>query len=177
MCDEITSGYTKRNCRSIAGVKSFIPIDMQNIKTFTTDDAGTITALSTRRPCFRFTLDVNSSSFTQTPTGDRANGSYMIAQGLTAIFKDDELSTEQSMENLVQGYYAVLVELRNGKRKLLGALNGMTVTTIEMASGQAGTDLNGATLTMEGDEANVASIIPTDAGGDAIVAALLVGDS
>lgn len=175
MCDEITSGYTKRNCRSIAGVKSIIPIDCSNLSTYTTDDAGTVTGLTSRRPCFRFTLDVNSSSTTQTGTGDRANGSYMIAQGITAIFKDDELATDQHMNQFLSGYYAVVVEYRNGKRKLFGAENGLTAASTETTSGQSGTDLNGSTLTLEGDENEYATVIPNDAGGDTIIANLLTG--
>jgi len=173
MCDEITSGYSKRNCRAIAGVKSFIPIDMSNIATYTTDGAGTVTALTSSRTCYRYSLDVNSSSYTQTPTGDRANGAYSIVQAFTAMFKDDELATEQAMDLFVQGYYAIIVEMRNGKTKLLGAENGLTVTTIEMTSGQAGTDMNGATLNMEGDENAVAPVI-TDT---AIITALLAPHS
>ena len=173
MCDEITSGYSKRNCRAIAGVKSFIPVDMSNIDTYTTDGAGTVTALTSHRTCFRYSLDVNSSSYTQTPTGDRASGAYNIVQAFTAIFKDDELATDQAMDLFVQGYYAIIVEMRNGKVKLLGAENGLTVTTIEMTSGQAGTDLTGSTLNMEGDENTVAPVI-ADA---AIITALLVAHS
>lgn len=173
MCDEITSGYSKRNCRAIAGVKSFIPIDMSNIDTYTTDGAGTVTALTSHRTCFRYSLDVNSSSYTQTPTGDRANGAYNIVQAFTAIFKDDELATDQAMDLFVQGYYAIIVEMRNGKVKLLGAENGLTVTTIEMTSGLAGTDLTGSTISMEGDENTVAPVI-ADA---AIITALLVAHS
>ena len=173
MCDEITSGYSKRNCRAIAGVKSFIPVDMSNIDTYTTDGAGTVTALTSHRTCFRYSLDVNSSSYTQTPTGDRANGAYNIVQAFTAIFKDDELATDQAMDLFVQGYYAIIVEMRNGKVKLLGAENGLTVTTIEMTSGQAGTDLTGSTISMEGDENLVAPVI-ADA---AIITALLVAHS
>jgi hypothetical protein len=173
MCDEITSGYSKRNCRAIAGVKSFIPVDMSNIDTYTTDGAGTVTALTSHRTCFRYSLDVNSSSYTQTPTGDRANGAYNIVQAFTAIFKDDELATDQAMDLFVQGYYAIIVEMRNGKVKLLGAENGLTVTTIEMTSGQAGTDLTGSTISMEGDENTVAPVI-ADA---AIITALLVAHS
>ena len=173
MCDEITSGYSKRNCRAIAGVKSFIPIDMSNIDTYTTDGAGTVTALTSHRTCYRYSLDVNSSSYTQTPTGDRANGAYNIVQAFTAIFKDDELATDQAMDLFVQGYYAIIVEMRNGKVKLLGAENGLTVTTIEMTSGLNGTDLTGSTLSMEGDENTVAPVI-SDA---AIITALLVAHS
>lgn len=173
MCDEITSGYSKRNCRAIAGIKSFIPIDMSNIATYTTDGAGTVTALTSSRTCFRYTLDVNSSSYTQTPTGDRANGAYNIVQSFTAMFKDDELATDQAMDLFVQGYYGVIVELRNGKRKFLGAENGLTVTTIEMTSGQQGTDMAGSTLTMEGDENVVAPVISDVA----IITALLAPHS
>ena len=148
MCDEITSGYSKRNCRAIAGVKSFIPIDMSNIDTYTTDGAGTVTALTSHRTCYRYSLDVNSSSYTQTPTGDRANGAYNIVQAFTAIFKDDELATDQAMDLFVQGYYAIIVGLN-------------------------GTDLTGSTLSMEGDENTVAPVI-SDA---AIITALLVAHS
>jgi hypothetical protein len=89
------------------------------------------------------------------------------------MFKDDELATDQAMDLFVQGYYAIIVEMRNGKVKLLGAENGLTVTTIEMTSGQAGTDLTGSTLNMEGDENTVAPVI-ADA---AIITALLVAHS
>jgi hypothetical protein len=173
MCDEITSGYSKRNCRAIAGIKSFIPIDMSNVGTFTVDAAGVVTALTSARTCFRYTLDVNSSSYTQSPTGDRANGAYNIVQAFTAIFKDDENTTDQAMNLFVQGYYGVIVELRNGKRKYLGAENGLTVTTIEMTSGLNGTDLAGSTLNMEGDENTVAPEIADVA----IITALLAPHS
>jgi hypothetical protein len=89
------------------------------------------------------------------------------------MFKDDELATDQAMDLFVQGYYGVIVELRNGKRKFLGAENGLTVTTIEMTSGQQGTDMAGSTLTMEGDENAVAPVISDVA----IITALLAPHS
>ena len=173
MSCEITSGYSKQACRNRGGVKSIIPIESSNLDTYTTDGAGTVTALTSTSTAFRFSFDVNSASMTQTATGDRANGAMTVIQGGQMILTDDELAPDQHVNTLLKGYHHVVVEFRNGKTKLYGAVNGLTVTTGDGVSGQAGTDLNGWTLNFEGDEADVAPII-TDA---AIITALLAPHS
>lgn len=171
MADEITSGYTKSSCRKRAGVKSFIPIDLLNLKNIVIAN-GVITTLTTRRACFRFTTDVNLSTFNQTPTAERANGSYMVAQTGTAILTDNLLATDLHVDNLIKGYQHIVVEYQDGTIKFFGQVNAMTVTTAEMTSGTAGTDLNGSTINWEGDENNVAPHIE-----DAAIIAGLLSDS
>lgn len=168
MADEITSGYTKSSCRKRAGVKSFIPIDLLNLKHITVAN-GVVTDMVTRRACFRFTTDVNNTSFNQTPTGERANGSYHVPQTGTAILADNLLATDLHVDNLIKGYHHIVVEYQDGTIKLFGKTNAMTVTTVEMTSGNGGTDLNGSTINWAGDENEVAPHI-TD---PAIIASLL----
>jgi hypothetical protein len=153
MADEITSGYTKALNRARAGVKSIIPIDIDNLQSIVVDPTSRlVTALTTRHTCYRFTPDVNSASFTQTPTGARENGSYNVVQTGLFMMKDNLSSTDLHINNLIKGYYYVIVEYQDGTTKFFGELNGMTITTAEMTSGQAGADLNGTTLNFEGDE-------------------------
>jgi hypothetical protein len=173
MSCEITTGYSKQACRNRGGVKSIIPIESSNLDLLTVDGTGTVTALTSNLTAYRFSFDVNSASFTQTPTGDRANGSTTTIQGGQVKLKDDELATDQLVNTITKGYHHVVVEFRNGKTKLFGQLNGMTVTTGDGASGEAGTDMNGWTLNFAGDENDVAPII-TDA---AIITALLTAHS
>ena len=152
MADEITSGYTKEKCRNQGGVKSFIPIDCTNLKHITVDANNIVTDITTRRACYRFETDVNSSSYTEVPTGDRANGTFTVLQTFLAILKDQRPETKVQINKMMKGYYLIVAELRNGKNVLLGRENQLTLTTADGSSGQAGNDLNGFTLNFEGDE-------------------------
>ena len=85
------------------------------------------------------------------------------------MLKDDELTTEQLVSVLSSANLTVVAEYRNGKNKVFGLVNGMSLTTATMVSGQNGGDLNGNTLTFSGEEDSIAPHI-----SNSLVAQMLV---
>jgi len=156
MC-EITSGYTKPNCSNIGGLKSVCVINIDNVDFTVTGDV--VVGFSNSAQAYRLSLDINSAYANQTPTSSRENNSTIFAQEVMAMLKDDELITEQLVQDLAKGFFAIVVEQRNGKNKVYGAQNGLKATTFNMNSGQNGADMNGTTMVWTGEEDGIAPTI------------------
>lgn len=154
MACELTSGYTKPNCSNIGGIKSVCAINIDNVD-FTIQE-NTVVGFSNSSTAYRLALDINSGYANQTPTSSRENNSTIYLQEVMAMLKDDEKTTEQQVAILSEGYFAIVVEYRNGKNKVFGAINGLKSTTNNMNSGQNGGDLNGNTLVWAGEEDSIA---------------------
>jgi len=167
MSCELTIGYSKPACKSVAGISSLVVIATSDLTLTIVDNA--VTVVDKTAQAFRLSLDINSGFANQTPTGSRENNSIVFVQEVMAMLKDDELTTEQLVSVLSSANLTVVAEYRNGKNKVFGLVNGMSLTTATMVSGQNGGDLNGNTLTFSGEEDSIAPHI-----SNALVAQMLV---
>lgn len=173
MACELTTGYTKQNCANVGGIKSVIFFNYEHLEngsyTLDANESSIATlVLDTGEQGYRVKTDKESSFATQTPTRSRDNNSYMVAQVLTTVLKDDTVETQELSSILGKGFFGAVIEQENGLNRVLGLSKGLTLDTEENATGQLFEDLNGSTMNFSGKEIIKAPLV-----SDVIVAALL----
>lgn len=157
MSCEITSGYSKV-CDAPGGVDTFYAFAVKdstgesNIDTFTIVD-GEVTALTlvAGKYAYPFNVEIETASFTDTASGERAAGAYARTQAGTAMLHGNTASMIVNIEDMVKGRHAVAVKLNDDTFELFFAQNGAKVID-ERATGTAYEDMNGTTLTFSGKE-------------------------
>lgn len=143
---------------SMAGVKGLYFVDFGTMtvgfdvtQTNVIDDLGAITALQ---------YDIRSAtSLGQTVTSGAENGTQSVAQVITAILQKEEWSTDAELLTLAAGRPHVVVHYKRGDARVVGLYEGTSLETIESASGAAANDLNGYTVTINGEEEALAPFL------------------
>lgn len=156
-CD-ITSGFSL-GCRDNAGGIKNIYILSGSIDSITGADNGLITDITGTGEFFKFELNKQSGDLTETINSSIENGTVFYDQIINAPFHKLQASTRNQVKILAQApELKIIVETNNGAEDsvgvnfLVGQYNGMTLSG---GSGQTGTafgDLNGYTLTFNGQE-------------------------
>jgi hypothetical protein len=157
MC-ELTSGINGINCDEAGGVDTWYAYALKdalgasNVATFTYVD-GEVTALTLVALKYAYPINVEqeTSSFTDTAVGERANGSYAREQSATVMLHGNTKEMIVSIEELAKGRTCLIAKLNDGTYELLFSKYGAKVTD-ERASGTAFEDMNGTTLTFAGKE-------------------------
>lgn len=175
MSCELEQGYDKQNCANNGAITAWSFANKENLQGYTLEDNGqeidTITMV-TGKKMFKINLDVESSTAGFTPTRSRENNSAMIALSAMMIIKDDELDSQILWDQLLRGFFVGIAHYANGKNRVFGIENALTIETIEALSGQKFEDLNGGTLNFIGKELSMPPLI-----SDAKAAALLIPTS
>ena len=143
---------------SMAGIRGLYFIDFGTItasfdgtQTNVIDDLGAVTALK---------YDIKSAtSLAQTVTSGQENGTQSVAQVITAILQKEEWSTDAELLTLAAGRPHVVVHYKRGDARVVGLYEGTSLETIESASGAAASDLNGYTVTINGEEEDLAPFL------------------
>tara|TARA_R110000803_G_scaffold67293_1_gene128985 strand:+ start:270 stop:815 length:546 start_codon:yes stop_codon:yes gene_type:complete len=156
-CD-ITSGFSL-GCRDNAGGIKNIYILSGSIDSIVGSDNGLITSIVGAGEFFKFELNKQSGDLTETINSSIENGTVFYDQIINAPFHKLQSSTRNQVKVLAQApQLKIIVETNNGVEDsvgvnfLVGQNNGMTLSG---GSGQTGTgfgDLNGYTLTFNGQE-------------------------
>jgi hypothetical protein len=100
---------------------------------------------------YKYDLKGNSS-FTQTITSSRENGTTFFQQELALTLKKLSIVDNKQIKLLAYGRPQVIVEDNNGNFFLCGTEHGMDVTGGTIVTGAAMGDLSGYTLTLTGME-------------------------
>jgi hypothetical protein len=100
---------------------------------------------------YKYELKGNSS-FTQTITSSRENGTTFFQQELALTLKKLSITDNKQIKLLAYGRPQVIVEDNNGNFFLCGTEHGMDVTGGTIVTGAAMGDLSGYTLTLTGME-------------------------
>lgn len=111
------------------------------------DEVAGITAPN----AYRYELKGNSS-FTQTITSSRENGTTFFQQELALTLKKLSIVDHKQIKLLSYGRPQVIVEDNNGNLFYCGLEHGMDVTGGTVVTGAAMGDLSGYTLTLTGME-------------------------
>lgn len=167
MACEITSGYDLV-CDSPGGVDTWYAFAIANYDTLTYAD-GEVAALTLISGKYAFPLNVEmeTSSFTDTAVGERANGAYGRQQTAEIKLHGNTAEMIVEIESLCKGRHALIAKLNDGSYELLFAENGAKANDAR-TSGTAFEDMNGNTLTFNGKEKTKACKIDSS-----IVASLL----
>tara|TARA_Y100001937_G_scaffold99451_1_gene135872 strand:- start:3945 stop:4493 length:549 start_codon:yes stop_codon:yes gene_type:complete len=158
MACDLTKGR-KEPCKDVVGgIKAVyfmdygdITIGYDGVDTDVVDDLGTVTA-------FKYEIKGNSS-FEQTITSSRENGTTFFDQTLNLTLKKMTVQDHKELKLLSYGRPHVVVQDYNGNAFLMGAEHGADVTGGTIVTGAAMGDLSGYTLTLNAQEQTPANFL------------------
>lgn len=177
MC-EVISGYT-RQCDSVGGVRRwywFATYDGNGVSNYAAAPVvtnGQVQSLSLVSGKYAYPLNVEmeTSTFTDTRIGERANKAYAREQSATIMLHGNTAEMIANIDAAAKGRVTVIAELEDGTYEVLFLLNGGVIVD-ERTPGQNYEDMNGNTLTITGKEKNKAPKIAAN-----LVLALLEPES
>jgi hypothetical protein len=168
---ELLGGYSKPCSNGRGGVKAVTFLQKEHVSSYTLDGDNQVTAitLTSGNRGWKYALEMNLSNYTDVMTRSRENGTLFALQTLTIILNDNRQATRNNLVLLAQNDLLAVVELANGNYELLGADNGLALTTDTRESGTLKADRSGHTIEMVGEENELAYLIDST-----IVAGLLI---
>ncbi len=151
MACDLTKGR-KEPCKdSVGGIKAVyfadfgdVTIAYDSTDTDVIEDLGAVTV-------FKYELKGNSS-FEQTITSSRENGTTFFEQALNLTLKKLTVQDHKELKLMSYGRPHIVVEDYNGNAFLMGAEHGCDVTGGTIATGAAMGDMSGYTLTFSAME-------------------------
>lgn len=153
MACALTQGYNL-DCRdSVGGVKEIYLMELSNASTVT-EANGVVTAITkaTGKRFWKYNLQRNTASATETITGSKENGTVFFAQEVKMILNKLQASVRNEIKLLAQNRLIAVVVDRNGTNWLYGREGGLTLDAGTATMGTASGDRNGYDLTFSGDE-------------------------
>lgn len=128
--------------------------------TYDATDTDAITAVAGTPTAYRYDLKGNSS-FEQTITSSRENGTTFFEQTLNLTLKKLTIKDHKQIKLLSYGRPQVIVQDNNDNYFWCGLEHGMDVTGGTIVTGAAMGDLSGYTLVLSGQENVPANFIMT----------------
>lgn len=164
MACDLTKGR-KEPCKDVVGgLRAIYFVDFGDLGTVTqTDDE--ITDLSGTFTAYKYELKGNSS-FEQTVTSSRENGTTFFEQTLNLTLKKLSKEDHKEIKLLAYGRPHVAVEDYNGNVFLMGLEHGADVSGGTIVTGAAMGDLSGYTLTLSGMETKPANFVASPTAAD-----------
>ena len=164
MACDLTKGR-KEPCKDVVGgLNAIYFIDYGDLGTVTeTDDE--ITDLSGTFTAYKYELKGNSS-FEQTITASRENGTTFFEQTLNLTLKKLSKEDHKEIKLLAYGRPHVAVEDYNGNVFIMGLEHGADVSGGTIVTGAAMGDLSGYTLTLSGMEVKHANFVSSPTAAD-----------
>ena len=164
MACNLTSGRKEPCLDKVGGIRKVYFSDFGGYGTVTqtndeiTDMSGTFTA-------FEYELKGNSS-FEQTITSSRENGTTFFEQTLNLTLKKLTKEDNKELKLLAYGRPHVAVEDYNGNVFVMGLEHGAEVTGGTIVTGAAMGDLSGYTLTLSAQEVLPANFVSSPTAAD-----------
>lgn len=122
-------------------------------------DTDVIDLIGTAVAAYKYELKSSASTFTQTPTSSRDNGTTFVTQTLSATLKKLDVDMHKEFMLLAYGRPHIIVEDNNGNLFFFGLNYGMELTGGDVTSGGAKGDLSGYTMTFTGEEKKLANFL------------------
>ena len=168
MACDLTRGR-KEPCKDVVGgLRAVYFVDFGDLGTVTqTDDEITdMTGDSSNNlTAYKYELKGNSS-FEQTITSSRENGTTFFEQTLNLTLKKLSKEDNKELKLLAYGRPHVAVEDYNGNVFMMGLEHGAEVTGGTVSTGAAMGDLSGYTLTLAAQELKPANFIDSPTAAD-----------
>ena len=157
MC-EIATGYAAK-CDTTGGVRRWYwwatkdADGGSNYDTAPVITAGAVTSLSLKAGKYAYPLNVEmeTSTFTDTAIGERANKAYAREQQADIVLHGNTAEMIVTLENAAKGRVTLAAELEDGTFEVLFLNNGGKCSDVR-TPGTAYEDMNGNTLTITGKE-------------------------
>lgn len=161
----------KEPCKDIvAGIKKIIFIN--NTDMVITEANGVVSALkdsdgTTDLTGYEYVVRDNVSTFSETPTSSRDNGTTFSDQTVVAQLKKITAADNEELMLMAYGFPHAIIQDNNNKYWLAGKEYGLSVETIEKVHGANMSDFNGYTVNLKGMERKLApevnaSVVETD---------------
>ena len=151
-CD-ISAGRLEPCKNSVGGLKAVYFVNDGDATGYTYDtvDTDVIDAVTVTPSAYKYDLKGNSS-FEQTITSSRENGTTFFEQTLNLTLKKLTIKDHKQIKLLTYGKPQVIVEDNNGNFFYCGLKHGMDVSGGTIVTGAAMGDLSGYTLVLTGME-------------------------
>jgi hypothetical protein len=151
-CD-ISAGRLEPCKNSVGGLKAVYFVNDGDATGYTYDtvDTDVIDAVTGTPSAYKYDLKGNSS-FEQTITSSRENGTTFFEQTLNLTLKKLTIKDHKQIKLLTYGKPQVIVEDNNGNFFYCGLKHGMDVSGGTIVTGAAMGDLSGYTLVLTGME-------------------------
>jgi hypothetical protein len=160
MCS-LTSNYTLGACKDgIGGLAEVYFIEKSNISSYT-KASGVITALTkaTGKKFYKYELQRNTSTFTETIEGNPDNGTVAYNQELVIILNRLAVAVRNEVLLLAKNLLVAVAKDRNGNFWMLGETGGIDLTAGTAGPGTGATDRSGYSLTFSGVEPELAASV------------------
>lgn len=140
MC-ELTTGYTKPNCRSVGGIKKFIMYNIANRDGLTVaNNVITGISLTAGKQAFQLLVEQELSNVQEVSTSTRET--TFFTQTATMVLTDKNQATVDLNALVSSGFFGVIAVYENDLVRHFGLYNGMICNTTD-DSGTAYGDRNG----------------------------------
>jgi hypothetical protein len=155
----ITAGRLLNNCKNQrGGVKNLYFVNYDNFGFVIANQILTDLGTLDEDEVFKYEVKATTNALTETGTSSEDNGTYLVTQSLAVTLPKLAADLQAQVQLICQGRPFVFVEDYNGNIMLLGATNG-TMSNCTKATGAAGGDLSGFTLTITAEEGSLSPFL------------------
>ena len=163
MACDLSTGRTVPCKDVVGGIKAVYFANYGDLGTIGYDATNTdaIDSFSGTPTAYQYDVKGNSS-FEQTITSSRENGTTFFEQTLNLTFTKLDKATHKELKLMAYGRPHVFVEDYNGNIFVMGLLHGAEVTGGTIVTGAAMGDLSGYTLTLTAQEQVPANFLDAD---------------
>jgi hypothetical protein len=158
-CD-ITLGRAEQCKNVIGGIRAVYLFNYLSSTVITVDGNDVIQNVSNPGDASLYKYELKgASTFEQTVTSSRENGSSFVEQKLTLHLKKLSIADHKQLKILSYGRPRIFVEDNNGNIFLAGKEKGMELTTSTISTGASMSDMSGYKLEFLGTEFIAANFI------------------
>lgn len=166
MACDISRGRLEECKDSVGGISAVYFVNKGDLGAITYDatDTDVIDAVAGTPSAYKFDVR-GTSSFTETPTVSRDNGTAFFEQAMELVLPKLTKKDHNTVKLLAYGSPHVIIEDNNGNFFLAGLEYGMDISGGSIATGAAMGDMSGYTLSFTGMEK-----VPANFLGDSLAA-------
>ena len=158
-CNTVTLNGINAKCdTSAGGIKRVLIIQQDDIDSIIVDwdektqigsDEVTNITVKEGKQFAQWRFRKNTGSYTTSLTSDASIGTQAVTTDLNLQFTKAEATKRLEIQSAINAAAIVIIEDMYGQYILLGKDNEVSVTSVNMQSGTAVTDLNGFTITLQ----------------------------
>ena len=156
-CD-ITLGRAEQCKNVIGGIKAVYFMNYLSNQFIDSDSDNVVDLVDPAANAYKYELK-GASTFEQTVTSSRENGSTFVEQKLTLHLKKLSIADHKQLKILSYGRPRIFIEDNNGNIFLAGKEKGMELTTSTISTGASMSDMSGYKLEFLGTEYIAANFI------------------
>jgi len=154
MACALTQGFVLDCKESLGGVKSVRFVEFDNVASIAYAAGVATLTMEAGKKFWLYSQVRETSSLTETITANVQNGTIFYQQEVVVVLNKLAAATRNEILLLAKNRLMAIVEDMNGAYWLLGAKNGLDITSGNSATGTASGDRNGYTLTFQAMEAD-----------------------